>query len=200
MVDTQALLDDDNPAPKPYQDRSWDRNDVDGDLRRSEMIFISRARQLVVDEETWGHRKPFLHDNELAFWGAFRTPSLRNVELTAPYMHNGRLITLRQVIDFYDKGGDVEFDREKNPDKHPSMVPLGLETEDENALLFFLLCLTDERVRLEKAPFDHPALPLVNGYDDATPPAIELPERIVQIPVVGSAGRPTQPSTFPAAD
>ncbi len=44
--------------------------------------------------------KPLMHDNELAYWGAFKTPSLRNVELTAPYMHNGRFMSLGDVIEF----------------------------------------------------------------------------------------------------
>ncbi|GAA6617255.1 hypothetical protein NUACC26_030650 [Scytonema sp. NUACC26] len=38
--------------------------------------------------------------------GAFKAPGLRNVELTAPYFHNGGQLTLRQVIDFYNRGGD----------------------------------------------------------------------------------------------
>ncbi len=37
----------------------------------------------------------------------FRTPTLRNVSLTAPYFHHGRFSTLEQVVDFYDKGGGV---------------------------------------------------------------------------------------------
>jgi hypothetical protein len=92
------------PAPIVFSDQSWDRiglRDEEGnDTRnRSAVHFLSRARALVLSEEPWGLRKPFLHDNELAFWGAFRTPSLRNVELTAPYMHNGRLSSLREVYD-----------------------------------------------------------------------------------------------------
>src|SRR3954469_24323194 len=38
--------------------------------------------------------------------GAFKTPGLRDVELTAPYFHNGGQLTLRQVVDFYNRGGD----------------------------------------------------------------------------------------------
>ena len=41
-------------------------------------------------------------------FGAFRTPSLRNVALRAPYMHNGSFATLEEVVDFYDRGGDID--------------------------------------------------------------------------------------------
>jgi len=42
----------------------------------------------VYDEEHWEYRKSFPHHDELAFWGSFKTPSLRNVETNAPDMHN----------------------------------------------------------------------------------------------------------------
>lgn len=159
--------------------------------RRSDVHFHSRARRLVLSETTWGHRKPFLHDNELLFWGAFRTPSLRNVELTAPYMHNGRLPTIGDVLEFYDRGGDVPADRTMNPDKHPAMRSLDLDRHDKIAMAFFLACLTDERVRHERAPFDHPELRIVNGVDASGA------DRIVAIPATGAAGGDTPPS-FPA--
>ncbi|TWU05688.1 cytochrome c peroxidase [Stieleria varia] len=183
-----------------FTDTSWDRDDIPESVRRSSLRFFSRARTLVVDEDPWGYRKPLLHDNELAFWGSFKTPSLRNVELTAPYMHNGRLQSLGDVIEFYDDGGFIEMDRELYPDKHPEMRELHLSNNDQKALLFFLLCLTDERVRLEQAPFDHPSLNLVNGYQDGT-----FAESIQSVRAVGASGwivdgepDPSQiPSRFP---
>jgi cytochrome c peroxidase len=165
------------------------------DKRRADIHFFSRARALVQNEEPWGHRKPFLHDNELAFWGTFKTPTLRNVELTRPYMHNGRLLTLADVIDFYDRGGDVPADAEFNPDKHPAIRPLDLGVEDKLALVFFLWTLTDERVRHERGPFDHPALSVVNGYGEG------FAENWVDIPATGSGGVPdgSAPPVFPAS-
>jgi len=154
------------------------------DARRSEVHFFSRARALVQDETPWGHRKPLLHDNELAFWGAFKTPTLRNVELTPPYMHNGRLLTLLDVVDFYDRGGDLPADRDANPDKHPAVVQLDLDEHDKFALVFFLMSLTDDRVRRERAPFDHPSLRVVNGYDK------DLKERTFDLEHVGAGGLP----------
>ncbi|MDG3004377.1 cytochrome c peroxidase [Paludisphaera mucosa] len=159
--------------PPPHPDVSWSRTQVPPEIdwrlmvepRRSRMHFLSRARELVVDEEAWGHRKPFLHDNELMFWGGFKTPALRNVELTGPYMHNGQLQSLEEVIEFYDGGGIIERSADFNPDKHPRIRRMDLTTDDKKALLFFLLCLTDEAVRAEKGPFDHPSLRVPNGYD-----------------------------------
>jgi cytochrome c peroxidase len=64
--------------------------------------------------------------------GAFKTPHLRNVALTAPYMHDGSEKTLRDVIEFYDRGG------EQNPWLDGGMRPLGM-TEQEKADLVALL-------------------------------------------------------------
>ncbi len=69
--------------------------------------------------------------------GKFRAPSLRNIALTAPYMHDGRFNTLEEVIDHYDSGGHVAANLD------PNMRVLGL-TEDEKAyLLAFLNSFTD---------------------------------------------------------
>ena len=135
-----------------------------------------------MDETLWGYRKPFNSDNELAFWGAFKTPSLRNVELTGPYMHNGRLQTLFDVLEFYDRGGDLPADFEHNPDKHPAMVKLNLEPGDKLAIVFFLMCLTDERVKSEKGPFDHPSIRLANGYQ------ADLTDKVIELKTVGAGG------------
>jgi cytochrome c peroxidase len=72
---------------------------------------------------------------------AYKTPSLRNVTLTAPYMHDGSLPTLEAVIDFYD-GGGVD-----NPEKSPLITRLGLGAEDRAALAAFLRTLTGSNVR-----------------------------------------------------
>lgn len=68
--------------------------------------------------------------------GAFRTPGLRNVALTAPYMHDGSLATLADVIDFYVEGG------RQNPHLSPLMHPLALDERDRADLLAFLGALT----------------------------------------------------------
>ncbi|MEW4566628.1 cytochrome c peroxidase [Tautonia sp. JC769] len=174
----RAALDCPPDPPEPI-DVSWIRDYIPSNRRRSLMHFYSRARILVFHEEPWGHREPFVHDNELAFWGAFKTPTLRNIELTAPYMHNGRIIRLEDVIEFYDDGGHFGRSLLENPDKHPEMVELDMDRNDQRALLFFLRCLTDDRVRNETAPFDHPSLRLVHGYEEGDDGA--LVERVEQI-------------------
>lgn len=69
--------------------------------------------------------------------GKFRVPSLRNIELTAPYMHDGRFETLDEVIDHYITGGHP------SPNKDAQMIPLTLNEEEKGNLKAFLLTLTD---------------------------------------------------------
>jgi len=102
-------------------------------------------------------------------FGAFKTPHLRNVALTGPYMHNGGLSTLRQVTDFYVRGGDFPITNNMNFDSEGiTVLPLlrdagaisGLPTPEEqrDALTQFMMALTDSRVANESRPFDHPEL------------------------------------------
>jgi len=69
--------------------------------------------------------------------GAFKTPTLRNVELTAPYMHDGSLATLDDVIDHYARGGGG------SPTADPGIQPLTLSPQDRADLRAFLESLTD---------------------------------------------------------
>ncbi len=86
--------------------------------------------------------------------GRMKVPSLRNVELRAPYFHTGRFATLEQVIDFYNRGGDFDA-----PNKDPNIFPLNLSVQQRANLAAFLRRpLTDPRVASGQAPFDHPAL------------------------------------------
>ena len=72
----------------------------------------------------------------------FRTPSLRNVAVTAPYMHDGRFRTLEEVIEHYDHGVERHPNLDPNLAKHPPQG-LGLSREDKAALVAFLKTLTD---------------------------------------------------------
>jgi len=73
---------------------------------------------------------------------AFRTPSLRNVALTAPYMHNGAYPTLESVVDFYNRGGGagigIQLDNQTLPPD-----PLHLSAGEQRALVTFMRSLTD---------------------------------------------------------
>lgn len=69
--------------------------------------------------------------------GKFKTPTLRNIALTAPYMHDGSLTTLQAVVDHYRTGGKI------GPDKDPLMMPLHLTDQQQADLIAFLHALTD---------------------------------------------------------
>ena len=98
-------------------------------------------------------------DFRAAVNGAFKVPGLRNVELTGPYMHNGGMATLEQVVEFYNRGGNFE-----NPELDPDIEPLGLTSQEKSDLVAFLKALTDLRVRFQRAPFDHPTITIFNGH------------------------------------
>jgi cytochrome c peroxidase len=93
--------------------------------------------------------------------GAFKVPQLRNVELTGPYFHNGGKGTLGQVVDFYNRGGD--FHEDNLLQLAPEIIFLAMPQDDRDALVAFLKTLTDERVRYEEAPFDHPGISIPVG-------------------------------------
>lgn len=70
-------------------------------------------------------------------YGKFKVPSLRNVEVTGPYMHDGSIHSLEDVINHYDIGG------KENPYKDPFIKPIGLTKEEKDDLINFLKSLTD---------------------------------------------------------
>lgn len=70
-------------------------------------------------------------------YGKFKTPTLRNIEMTAPYMHDGRFQTLEEVLDFYNSGGGL------GANVDPLMRPLGLNEQDKSDLIAFLKTFTD---------------------------------------------------------
>ena len=71
-------------------------------------------------------------------WGAFKTPTLREIERTAPYMHDGSLKTLEEVVDFYDKGG------RPNKNLDDKIKKLNLTDGDKKDLVEFLKALSGE--------------------------------------------------------
>jgi cytochrome c peroxidase len=68
--------------------------------------------------------------------GEFKTPTLREVSRTAPYMHDGSIATLEQVVEYYDRGGNAY------PDLDPELHRLGLSTEEKRSLVAFLRSLS----------------------------------------------------------
>ena len=124
--------------------------------------------------------------------GAFKIPGLRNVELTGPYFHNGGQATLQQVLDYYRRHGD--FADVNVADVNPIMSFMDFDVVDGQRMVDFLLSLTDERVRQEQAPFDHPQLFVPNGSptDSLGPtcaPGIGGCDSGEEIPATGAGGR-----------
>lgn len=122
--------------------------------------------------------------DRVASVGAFKAPSLRNISLTGPYFHNGSMVSLMQVIDFYSRGGN--FSVESEVDKPLEISPIiGLRGNDvqQRALIAFLQSLTDPRVEEESGPFDHPQLIIPHGVDGLGNEILE------ELPAVGKLGR-----------
>ena len=138
--------------------------------------------------------------------GAFKIPHLRNIELMGPYFHHGGVLTLKQSVEFYARHGDFADVNDPNIDVGLAMVQ-NIAHEDADLIVDFLLSLTDERVRWEMAPFDHPQLFIPNGHTLGNrPPGDPLgnsfyPDVIFEYPAVGAAGRSTLPvGTWPSGN
>jgi cytochrome c peroxidase len=127
--------------------------------------------------------------------GAFKVPGIRNVELTAPYFHNGGTLTLRGVIEFYSRGGDfVPITNMNGQTISPLSTPNFTEQEKDD-LVNFLLALTDENVRNRRAPFDHPELSFPAGHPGSTTSVNQdllepgqAKDRLQRIPAIGRNG------------
>lgn len=86
---------------------------------------------------------------------AYRTPTLRNVAITGPYMHDGSIQTLEEVVEFYDKGGI------DNPTRDSLLKPLNLTLKEKSELVAFLRALTGDNIQAlvkstRMAPADNP--------------------------------------------
>ena len=147
------------------------------------------------------HYEPFvrelpanaLGDLPVTVNGAFKAPTLRNIELTGPYFHNGGVATLDQLLQFYTRGGNHPV--ENAADLDPQMLPivqLQAHPELQASMIAFLHTLTDERVRYERAPFDHPELFVPVRANPGVPSTDEM----MTIPAVGEAGRATPIQPF----
>jgi cytochrome c peroxidase len=130
--------------------------------------------------------------------GSFKSISLRNVEFTGPYFHNGGQATLEQVVDFYRRGGD--FSPVAN-----DLRPFAMSSAQRASLVAFLKALSDDRVRYERAPFDHPELCVPVGHlesdgvlirgDSARFPA-SAAEKYRLVPATGAGGNLVPLRTF----
>ncbi|HSK42957.1 MAG TPA: hypothetical protein VLA83_03605 [Candidatus Binatia bacterium] len=140
---------------------------------------------------------PMNCNDDVARGGFFKAPQLRNVALTAPYFHHGSQVTLEQVVEFYNRGGDFNTVEEvKYMD--PDIELLGLTAQEKIDLVDFLRNgLTDPRTVAQAAPFDHPQLFTPNGHPHSAngypvTPDPKHPDRatdqLLEIPAVGAQG------------
>ncbi len=147
--------------------------------------------------------------NRDAVEGAFKTPILRNVALTPPYMHNGGLASLEEVVDFYDRGGhrvvvgdcdttgldpaNATVGTKECSNFDPDVLSLNLEDDEKAGLVAFLKALTDDRVACHSGIFDHPSLPLTDGHEavranPADPNDFSAKDVVRELPATGEAG------------
>jgi cytochrome c peroxidase len=141
--------------------------------------------------------------------GSFKTPTLRNNELTGPYFHNGGYATLEQVVEFYNRGGNRRETATGDTTAHGSnrsnfdsdVMRLGLSGAEQAALVAFLKSLTDDRVRYERAPFDHPSLKVPHGHRGTntsvqTTDGVKAIDEFMTLPAVGATGTSTPIKPF----
>ncbi|WP_163831529.1 cytochrome-c peroxidase [Spartinivicinus ruber] len=109
-----------------------------------------------INEQQYRHTKAdpgaYFRTKHSAMKGKFRTPSLRYTLYTAPYMHNGELADLKEVINFYDRGG---FTKDGRTTAYPAtksqlIKPLGLTKKEKQQLLLFLKAFSGEKITIER--------------------------------------------------
>ena len=133
----------------PYDRLVWkdDRGALSEPARRGMALFFSERLSCSkchagftfsgpVAWEGGAEPEPTFHDNGVG--GRFRAPTLRNVAVTAPYMHDGRFATLEEVVDHYAKGGTP------SPGRSPLVRGFSISEAEKRDLVEFLKSLTDE--------------------------------------------------------
>ena len=128
-------------APEPDQQHvDLGRFDGVSKLQNNEFTCLSRYSDA---DPSLCEEMRFLKKQGPELVGAFKTPSLRNVAKTAPYMQSGQLDTLFDVIAHYNKPTPPFYDREQHPSRpHFDIVPLNLTDEEQQQLEQFLHTLT----------------------------------------------------------
>ncbi|MBS0327987.1 MAG: hypothetical protein JSS46_15770 [Proteobacteria bacterium] len=125
--------------------------------------------------------------------GKFRTPGLRELKYTAPYMHNGRFATLGEVVDFFDRGGGM------GPNRSPLLHPLHLGEQEKHDLVAFLESLSMDHPLVVAAPQLPPLVPLDHreaaSFHTAGPAA---PAAAAATPVRQAALAGPRPQSMPA--
>jgi cytochrome c peroxidase len=153
---------------------SFDRFDYDGDTKaiseaakRGKILFFGKARCNLCHMGTNFSDEKFHNigigvgvkpmdvgrfqvSKDSKDTGAFKTPTLREISKTAPYMHDGRFVTLKQVVDHYNQGGV------KNPFLDNQLIPLNLTEAEKQDLIEMLRTLNGESWQHAQAPLSFP--------------------------------------------
>ncbi len=138
-----------------------DNPDIWSDPRRH-VTFVTFAMFMGIENYMNLRRDPganvVTHKSDGSDIGKFMTPTLRELNQTAPYMHNGTVATLEEVVAFYNRGNGVDAN------KDPRLKPLGLSREEQADLVAFLEALSGdpltgpEHVWTEKIPANYQAI------------------------------------------
>lgn len=176
--------------------------------------LVDNFNHTPVTDEEGVEPGPAIQGERVAVDGAMKVPTIRNTELTAPYFHDGGHATLKQVTEFYWDQGRRFFSEDNIADLDPDILEIdfnnvvrdsGTHSRERilgevDALVAFMKALTDERVRLQQAPFDHPAIDVPNGHTEpvtANPGfPFEAKTEFISIPAVGAGGLSTPPTNF----
>ena len=115
------------------------------ELKRRAQEIVGRAKDSgsLAHEARFSELGRFLVSQQSSDIGAFKAPTLRDIELTWPYMHDGSIRTLLDVMKFYNQGGG------KNPNLDTKLQPLNLTDEEMNCIVEFMRSLTSEDVLRE---------------------------------------------------
>jgi len=132
-------------ARSPYDLYHFDRDDSAVSAKRGEILFFSQQQACFRSHGGVSFSGAGFHNNGLSARDAtmFKAPTLRNIAVTAPYMHDGSVATLEAVIDHYAAGGKAGHD---NPHESPLIAGFHLTAEERLDLIAFLQSLTDEAV------------------------------------------------------
>jgi hypothetical protein len=123
-------------------------NQIQQDIPRLTQAFLEAKNKggqvdtMVLTDKKSSELGRFAVTDELSQIGAFKTPTLRNVELTAPYMHDGSLKTLKEVMVHYNNGGVNKADERVNDFLSGGIRPLNLTDPQLNDLVAFMKALT----------------------------------------------------------
>lgn len=132
-------------------------NNIQADIPRLAPAFLeAKAKGIDVDVAVLSDKKTselgrFAITDTLDDLGAFKTSTLRNIAVTAPYMHDGSLATLRDVVDHYNNGGVTNKDDKVNDFLSGGIRPLDLSEQQINDLVAFLEALTSPEFAAQQA-------------------------------------------------